>query len=349
MTSNPQLRPEGHPDPIVTANIYCSGRLDDVMLRAMVPFRRGLRALTAPQIPYLWLIRYSRGGEHLKVRVHGPQEIEPAVKELLARTVEGCLAAIGPRPQEEARRVRRESIPIDDEDRSPEDPPDRSLLLTHYGISQVSLGGEPFLSQERYRALMTLCLARGCDQVLDTLEGQQEILSHGQRQRTLLKALLSGLAALRFPPEKAEAYLAYHRDWLIRFPLLREGGDEQKAADHLALLERQAEKAAATVSSLRSAVQRSWTGTGASPEGGPPWGQALAGLHEYVSRFRDDPDYRLDPFTNDQTFTPIFKAFHGLGNQLGLRMLDEAYAHHLLLMATAKDPSRYRRLSLSPD
>jgi len=349
MDPRPEHVPDDFADPVVTGSIYCSGHLSEVLLRAMVPLRRGLRTLDHGQLSYLWCMQYSKGGQHLKVRIHGPREIELASRQLLQQVAEDCLTAIGPRPPHQDRLVRPEAVPIDEEDRSSEAPPDRSFTFTRYGRSHVSLGGEPFLSQDRYRALMTLCLARGCDQVLDALESQGEVFSHVQSQRLLLKALLSGMAALRFPPAKAEAYLAYHRDWLIRFPLLRKGGDGQEAAAAVAYLERQAEKASATVKSLRSLVESRWTGTGDSPEGSTPWGRAMADLLDYISRYRDDPSYRQDPFAEDLTYSPIFKVFHGLSNLLGFKALDKAYAYHLLLQAVAKEPSRHQHVALAPD
>jgi hypothetical protein len=341
------LRSLWFPDPLVSGNLYCSHELDSALLRLAVPLRRRLREAAGDGVG-IWVVRYAKRGEHLKVRIHGPREIEEPAREILRRTAEELLGALGP-PRDEPRKVRPDAIAIDQEDRSPDEAPDRSFVFTHYGRSHVSLGGEPWLQDDEYRALMTTCLARACDLLLDVLEPRLEsgeIPTHGQRQKLLLKALLSGIAALRFPRKKAEAYLAYHRDWLIRFPL-RAGGDEQRAADALAHLDQRTRNATTTVAALGRATA-AWTGTPPAAAGAEPWPQALADLMDYLARFRDDPEYRLDPFAEDAVFSPLFKVFHGLANQLGLRMLDEAYAHHLLLRSSTRDPTLYRSLALIP-
>jgi hypothetical protein len=334
-----------HPDPVVTGSLYCSGALDQALL-ALVPFRAFLRELGDDELPYLWCVRYARGGEHLKVRVHGPADVEAAVRERLGKTAEDFLAALGPRPEGVERRVRQDAFPIDREDRLDEGPPDRSFLFTHYEKSHVSLGGQPFLGDEGYRARMTACLARGCDQVLLALADQGQPLSHGQRQRVVFRAVLTGLAALSLPPSQAAAYLAYHRDWLIRFPLLRDGSGEERANGLLADLDRKAGAAEQTVTALRGVAEQLWRDPVAARESG--WGRALAGLRQYVAGLCSEPDDRLDPFAEDPTFNPIFKALHGLANHLGLKWVDEAYAYHLLLRAAAPGESRYQRISLTP-
>lgn len=339
--------PTSFPNPIVTGNLYCSRALDEALLRAMVPLRRELNRLGAD----LWLVRYARGGEHLKIRVHGAPDLEPAVRDLLRQGVDEFLAGIGPALDGAERLVAQDSPPIDDEDRAPEPAPDRSFLFTTYRRSHVSLGGEPFLSDDRYCAAITLALSRGSDLVLDAFASQGEVLSYGQRQRLLIKALLAGIAALRFSGEKAAEYLAYHRDWLVRFPLLQNGGDEQAAVESLTRFEQQAAKAGATIETLRSTTRQWWTGKGFDPAvypEGAAWGQAITDLYDYVSQFRDDPSYRLDPFSDDPGFTPVFKVFHGLANLLGLKWRDEAFVYHLLIQAAAPEPSRWQRIALTP-
>jgi len=344
--------PEGFPDPIVTASLYCSGGLDEVLLRAMVPFRQGLAAMADRSSPYVWVVRYARGGEHLKVRVHGTPDLAPVVRNLLDRTAADFLQEIGPPPEGLERVIRPTSPPIDEEDRDPEPPPDRSFRWTRYRRSHVSLGGEPWLADDRYCALMTVCLAEATGLVLDALESRGEVLSHGQRQRLLLKALVTGTAALRLPLATAETYLAYHRDWLIRFPLLQRKGTEQEAAEILARLERQAANAGTTVETLRKTLGLRWTGSGGDAADDPAtsgWRRGLADLYGYLSELRNGQDCPPDPFADDPSFPPLFKVFHSLATQLGLRGIDEAYAHHLLLQAATREPVRWQRIALHPD
>ena len=73
----------------------------------------------------------------------------------------------------------------------------------------------------------------------------------------------------------------------------------------------------------------------------------MADLRDHVAGLCGDRDDRLDPFAEDAAFNPLFKALHGLANQLGLKWLDEAYSYHLLLRATP-DGARHDRIALTP-
>jgi hypothetical protein len=96
-------------------------------------------------------------------------------------------------------------------------------------------------------------------------------------------------------------------------------------------------------------AEREWNGTSGTEDTTEnpqaAWRRSLADLFQYASRFQGDPEYRLDPFADDAVFPSLFKVFHGFANQLGLSVLDEAFAHHLLLQAatpswTAAPPVR---------
>jgi hypothetical protein len=54
---------------------------------------------------------------------------------------------------------------------------------------------------------------------------------------------------------------------------------------------------------------------------------------EHVKGYRGRPEYDRDPYTDDHSFLPLFKVFHACANQIGLRISNEAYLHHLLLQA----------------
>lgn len=340
-----------YPEPVVTGSLYASGGLDEVF-RGLLPlqeFLRKARGEGEPAAPYLWCLRYSRGGEHLKVRIHGPRSIEEAVRMRLEEVAEEALRSLALRPAEEPRQIRPDAIPIDLEDRAEEGPPDRSFRFTHYEASPVSLGGEPFLGDEGYRARMTLALGRGCDRVLSLLAESEGALAPAQRLRLLLRALLDGMAALPLALDEVASYLAYHRDWLIRFPLLRKGGDEAKASALLAELDQRVEQAGTAVEALRGAVARSWGKAAGSGAAASPWGQALAALHHHVALLSGRLAAPPDPFAEQPFYSPLFKALHGLGNQAGIKQLDEAYAYHLLLRAAVPDRARHQRIALTPD
>jgi hypothetical protein len=320
------------PDPVLTASLYCVGRLDQAIFHAVALFWRELRRHDPERLCYLWLMRYGKGGEHLKVRIHGPESLRPLIRGLLEEKAARFLDSL---PEAEAPPSRtRQRVPAIDaeEDEVDGGRPDRTLLWTTYRRSPVSLGGKPFLLDDRYAALLTRCLASACERVLALQPYADGSLPHRVRQGALLKALIRGLAALGFPAGKRVEYLAYHRDWLLRYVLPQIWRSEAEAVEHL---QRRLDEQMAGMAGSRLPLRRALDED--STESGPDmdWERSLSGLLAYVSPLCRDPDYRLDPFASDPVFAPVFKVFHGLANQLGLRQRDEAFAHHLLLRMAA--------------
>lgn len=319
----------------MTANLYCEGLQDAALHGALAPFGARLREGDPDRAGFLWIVRYPRGGEHLKVRVHAPADREPCLRELLRDSVDAWLATLPPGNPEGPERPRRDApgLPaIDPEDESATLWPDRSLVWTRYRRSHVSLGGGPFLADDLYVGHLTSCLGAGCRVVLEALVPDSAgKISDSLRQTTLLQLLIGGLAAVGFGAEERATYLSYHRDWLVRFSLVKGGGDAERTRELLARFDQRAEQMGASLGALRDAALMTWD----TPDPEEPWQRSLAELAGYVSRFRGDPGYRLDPFSEDPVFTPVFKVFHGMANQLGLGMLPEALTHHLLLRAVA--------------
>lgn len=335
------------PDPALTANIYCSGRLDTVIFRAVAPFWRELLSLDPEGLCFLWLMRYGKGGEHLKVRVHGPESLRPLLRENLEEKVTALLDSL---PEGATPLANRERAPAIDAEDEGGDHPDRTFVWTSYRRSHVSLGGRPFLSDDRYVALFTRCLAAGCERVLALEPGASGVLGHPVRQRALLTALIAGLAALGFSAGKRADYLAYHRDWLLRFALPVEERCESEPVEQLhRRLDEQIARMGESLQPLRRAADAGWNGSkGAGvleddPDAG--WRRSLADLLGYIAPLCRDPDYRLDPFASDPVFAPVFKVFHGFANQLGLKRMDEAFAHHVLLRLAESSRSPQSRVA----
>jgi len=298
------------------------------MSRAIVPFWRDLRTAALGEC-YFWVIRYSRGGEHLKIRIHGAEEDREALQRLLGGRVENYLEMVRGLPPATPRADRRDVPPIDAEDELPAAPGDRSLAWTTYRRSPVSLPPSPWLDDDRFAAHACQCLSRGCELVLAEIEaGNSE--SKQARQKLLIKALLSGLGALGLgEPRRAVDYLGYHRDWLLRF-FLDETAKEQLVMEQF---EERVRHMSATIQQLRLFAPALWAQKPANAGG--LWERALSGLAEYLAAFRNRDEYQLDPFTTDVTFLPVFKVLHGLANQLGMPPIEEAYVHHVVRTAVA--------------
>lgn len=341
------------PDPVVAANAYCSGRLSEVVSRAVAPFWKECRKRDPLGEAYVWVMRYARCGEHLKIRVHGPDALAVPARQLLAASLDAYFARLGPPGVEDVQKSRSLATPIDAEDKASENYPDRTFLFTSYQRSHVSLGYQPYLADDAFVALLTRCLARGTEVLLERLAtdaaGQS---SHESQQRIVLTALVAGLSALPFAPSERTLYLLYHRDCLLRAALKQGGsaGGPQKMEETLARFHGQVAALGRGTAALAALAQEQWRGgpvAGRDP-GLEAWRCALADLADYVAPLCAEAAYDVDPFADLAVFPPLFKALHGFANQVGLNPLNEAFAHHLLAAVTAADEVRDRPVRLRP-
>jgi hypothetical protein len=290
-----------------------------------------------PPGAFLWTLRYAKRGEHLKVRVHAPEGERERLRREIEERAASALAALAPLPAEQ-RLSRSDSPPIDAEDSLPDEAPDLAFEWTGYRRSPVTLGGEPFPRDDEYVARFTRCLGAGTDVVLAALPPAfGDELPHRLRQTTLLKSLLNAFAALEWPAERRREYLDFHRDWLLRYLLARSNADLERGGIPAETLARFDAKAAAMPQVLAALSRIAAAGGEAAADDGATggWAGAVRQLAADVEARLDQPAYRIDPFTDELVFPPLFKAFHGLSNQLGLNMPEEAFAHHLLSRAIA--------------
>lgn len=332
----PQLTESStYPDPMISASVYCARHLDGVIHEVLGPFWKQF-ALAEPESDcYLWVVRYSRCGEHVKIRLHGPDHFRDTLRAALAGFATQYFAQLGSDDPEKRRLSRFDIPPIDFEDESESVHPDRILMWTRYRRSVVSLGSQPLLGDDLYAARFTKCLGSSCNWVLDTLlPGPQGDFPHRIRQNAILKALTLGIGSVSFG-ELRLRYLAYHRDWLLRYLEAKSNDDLRRTGDFSFLIERFDLRLAtmpAVVSRLGEIAQADLSDSQES-DSLTQWQLDLASLAAYVAGFRGDPDYDLDPFASDPVFPVLFKVFHAVANQLGLSMPEEAFSHHLLLRA----------------
>jgi hypothetical protein len=330
------------PDPLITANIYCSGRLDEVLQRCLVPFLEEARRIAPSDSVYLWTMRYPRGGEHLKVRLHAPPPYGAPLGDALAQAAAQFLAtlveptATGASTDKPDPAPKRDAAPsIDREDEASH--PDRSFVPTTYQRSHVSLGAPPFLLDDRYAARVTYCLGQGCQITLNALGAHAaQQVPFRIRQTTLLKTIVGALAGAGWSPEQRIAYLAYHRNWLIRFLLAKTQQGNERVTELLAQFAQNVTRLGQGMRAIEQMAAAQWArpqGTDDTVAPADAWRRGIHDLALYVSSFADRPEYRVDPFARDQAFAAVFKVLHGLANQLGLKPFDESFAHHLLLHA----------------
>lgn len=321
-------------DPVLSANVYANGRLDDLLLRCIADFWSGVRERHTDVDSFLWFVRYRRGGEHLKLRIHGPAALSSIYAEQLAAACQRYFASLPPDEEAESaepsRRGNYEIPPIDPEDQVTSDYPDRSLITTTYERSYVSLGGSPLLNDDLYVSRLTRFLGLSAERILAELKlDQQGQVPHKQRQTRLLKTVIGALAGLDWNATRRLDYLKYHRDWLLRFSLLKALDRTQRSQELLERFATQTEAMSSSKGPIERTLQKFWDRR--EEVDADPLGSPLRALADYLERFRGIRDYDLDPFTNEPGFPGIFKALHGAANQLGLNMIDEAFTYHLLL------------------
>lgn len=342
---SPAVSPGIFPDPVLSANVYCSGRLDEVVARLVVPFWQEARGRPGSRGSYLWFMRYARCGEHLKIRLHAPEPEAPRLRELLeSAQAEHFLKSAAP-PPDFRRKSTPTAPPVDAEDRAMADYPDRTFLWTAYGRSHLSLGVRPFLDDDGYAALATRCLGAGAEIVLTRFEiGPDGECPFSVQREIWREALLNGLLAAPFSARDRALYLLYHRDCLLRYLRKRKGWVEGTSAmaQVLAQLDRQKgrqelqeELASATAEAAKGAEAGAWK-------------EALRALADYVSPLLEDPAYHVDPFADHPAFPVFFKIFHGVANQIGLDATNEAFLYHSLIGVTGEADLRVRPVRLKP-
>jgi hypothetical protein len=318
-------------EPIISANIYASGLLDDLLTSVIAPLCHEARSLIGERFK-LWLIRHSRSGEHLKVRLHGDPQDKRLLEELLADRVHGYFDRVRVLPQASRRGARSDVPAIDPEEEAAIYPPDRSLLWTTYCRSAVTLAS-PWLNLEGFAEQSCNCMARACEWVLALHEAGASQLAV-RRQKLLIQALLVGLPALGLcSADRAAEYLCYHRDWLLRF-LFRDGARQEAALHQLSL---EVHKRSATVDRIRRMSARSVPPADDPTDYASRFAATLRDLASYLAGIDGLIDRDADPFASDMTFPPVFKIMHNLANQCGVRPLEEAYVHHLLAAAIAPE------------
>lgn len=329
---------EVYPDPVLTASLYLSNRLDDLVRFAIQPFWRNFTTDDSVGHYYLWLFRYGRCGEHLKVRVHGPPVAVPELRRLLEEAASVCFAhssaSVLP-----PYKVSKDAPPIDQEDRALENYQDQTCLWTHYERSFVSLGAKPLLTDDTYVGLFTRCLGMACEFLLSCLDSSADLpaegFPHRFRQATLLNLILAALAVVGFTPEERVGYLRYHRDWLVWGLQVQKRPAWPSEHDILERLENGANRLNGATGIIRTLVETRWNGS--DPEVDAKlvsWQRAVADLSGYLERRLREADGLLDPFADHPVFPSIFKVLHIAANQIGLKKIDEAFAYHLLLHAT---------------
>jgi len=318
-------------DPIISANIYCSQYINDLLRVAVAPFRSEMRDATDGH-GFLWFFRYGKRGEHLKLRLHAPDGHREALQARLAPVIARFLDTIDPAAPEH--RLSKSALPaLDVEDEPDEDHPDRAMLWTHYRRSPVVVGDPIYTLDDHHMARFARAAAACSDFLLDeVLPASRDDAYLQRRQSAFLKLIIAGMAATDFTAATWVTYFTYHHDWLVRH-LVAHGPRAVDEAELRAEIERHLDNARGAVPALAGVMsaQRAERRDGRI-SGGPlgAWSDAVHNFFAYVQGYRGQAQYDRDPYTDDHSFLPLFKVFHACANQIGLRISNEAYLYGLL-------------------
>lgn len=331
--TNREPPPDLLPDPCLTANLYCNRRLEPAIRDVLGTLSTDLASPEVSPESFLWFMRYGKCGEHIKVRVHGPDstaEVARASLETAAREFFGSPDA-DPDPNVW---VSKSAIPpIDPEDEYEGDYPNKTLLWTHYRRSPIVFGAEVYLNDDVHVDQFCRCQAAVTSIVLKILlpkSADPAYLKH--RQSTFLQILLTAISVLGLSATETAAYLAYHRDWLLRglAPIAVPGTTAESLLEEIQALSRSSD-----LRGLTDHVEYALTGAGRFPsEYCRALHRELSAFYGHVSTYRNIERFDQDPFTRDFAFLPIFKVMHFAANQFGFRLSHEAYVFNLLFQAT---------------
>ena len=298
----------------VAVNLYASGALDQVLARWAEPLRRDILGRDAD----LWVLRYARGGEHVKLRVRCRADDRAALQSRIEQLAERCLATL-PAPTGEPRV--EASPPVDVEDDGAVR--DRCFTSPRYRPEPIVFGPSPLPDDAEHVERMTDCLVASTDRVLDLVASRgadADPLPHGARQGLVLAAAIDAMRLL--PPDRRLRYLDYHRGWLIRDT----GRGNPAVAERLR--HRFDGIRAAQATALRPIAESIDAADASSDAADTPWTRGLDRLAQPARSAHSG--WRPDPFGGEVLDAVLFKALHAMANQVGLRIRDEALAYHLL-------------------
>jgi hypothetical protein len=323
-------------DPSLTASLYCNRRLELMAREVLGGLSADLDERGLASDSFFWYLRYGKCGEHLKVRIHGPDSAVPEARQSLAAHANRFFATPASDPDPQMWVSKSAIPPLDLEDEQEADYPNKTLLWTHYRRSPVVFGAEVYLDDEIHVGRFCRCQAAVTRLALDILLpklGEPRYPEH--RQTTFLRILLTALSSLHLPPAETAAYLAYHRDWLIRSLVHNVTTPETTTFETLRdELRNRVESNASALRPLAEHLEAALEQPQASTDDYLPFHRGFSAFYDHVSTYRGQPRFDQDPCTRDFSFLPVFKVLHFAANQLGFRLSHEAYVFTLLLRAT---------------
>lgn len=315
--------------PMLCASVYGQKQHDLLLNEFIQPFwdSSALKGVAG----FFWTMRYGAGGEHLKLRLHGPERCAVETRQALAAALDRFVNSL---PAGEVGQASQGLFPsIDPEDEEEGTRPDRFWRWTTFRPSPFVLGAEKLAQDPELVGLYAHAQSAIAEIVMREVSPRRLEASFAtSRQSLFIRLLIASFAALKFSANEKEMYLRHHRDWLVRFLISKARSPEASPATILAPLRVRIATLGASVNAIRQRLADS----NPAPEAHQlfnVWQLRLESFFNYVSTFRGNAAYDLDPYTRDYALLPLFKLLHGACNQFGLRLSNELYVYQLLLVA----------------
>lgn len=306
--------------PMISASIYCHAFMDQLLKEVILPFWTHTKA----RIPQsnLWILRYARGGQHLKLRLHVPDEDSMACAACLRNSVEKFLAGLPPQSEIE-RDPAAHLPPIDPEDCSDGLRPDRSLIWTRYRYLPELIGAEPLSGATGFEAAFVRCLAASTGFILENLIVTTSAEFPIKKRMTLaLQLFLAAMAGVHPSVEIRTRYLAYQLEWLLRV--------SRDRARELAVFSRKVAESPDHQMALSPLV------TASPPQYGSlgAWCHAVGDLICFcVNRLGRDDLSELDETSSNLVYFALSRVVHNAINPTAIGNSNEAYLCLLLQSA----------------
>jgi hypothetical protein len=303
--------------PVISASIYCHGFVDGLLREVILPLWKSTK--TALPQSSLWVIRYARGGQHLKIRLHAPAEAHAAIATRLQDAVETFFAGL-PAPAGVERDAAAYLPPIDPEDHADGVQPDRSLIWTRYRYLPELIGAEPLSAAAGFEAAFVRCRAASTEVMLDWLDALESVeIPMRKRMALALQLFLAAVCGVHPQAATRARYLTFQRDWLLRV-----SPDREQA---LALLERKVDALPAQQTTLGPLV------TATPPQDGAlgTWCHAMGDLVRFCLDQLERQDLsNLDGASEVLVYLAISRVVHNAMNPTAIGASNEAYLCHLL-------------------
>jgi hypothetical protein len=317
------------PMPLLCASVYGQKQHDMLLDAFLRPFWE--TSALKESGGFFWTMRFGGGGEHLKLRLHGSERYETETRQELASVLDRFVESL---PPSEPGPTEPGLFPaIDPEDEEEGVRPDRFWRWTTFRPSPFVLGAETLARDLLFAGLYAHAQSAIAEIVLREVAPRRLETSFATtRQSLFIRMLLTSFAVLGFAAAQREAYIRHHRDWLVRFLIAKTKSPEASPDSILAPLRERTTAICPTVSAIRQLFEATASGSELHPMFAS-WQIRLEAFFEYVSTFRGNKAYDLDPYTDDYSFLALFKLLQGACNQFGLRIKSELYVYHLLLTA----------------